>query len=389
MTRNRNNPGPSNTNAQEEPVLAALVRPRGGRGATDGQSDPVAETLAAVQRELAAKGVVGNNEGEANHHSGSHSHHTEVRQPRVEHVDEHEAEERRLTAFRKHKPPSFKGGYDPTATAKWLQAMEKIFRVIRCPDAMKLVYSVYMLEEEAEDWWTNTVHPLEAEGREITWRLFETLFLDNYFPRKAREQKQNEYNDLKQGSMSIDQYFAKFNELVKYANYGRALPTSAEMTSKFQWVYNVSKTKKPSETQAPNANRATGSNYWKDKKMKGKKMNVNNPFNLFKKPGTQKNFVDRGPLPKCKGCGKEHRGPCATGEVICYKCGRADHYSRQCPQNEVRTMAVQATAVPVSVVPPLMESQTVGRIYTMDCQQSEKAPNLVKGSGLKGLEDLL
>ncbi|XP_061370279.1 uncharacterized protein LOC133312996, partial [Gastrolobium bilobum] len=237
-----------------------------------------------------------------------------------------------------------------------------------------------------------TVQPLEAEGREITWRLFETLFLDNYFPREAREKKHNEYNDLKQGSMSIDQYFAKFNELVKYANYGRALPTPAEMTSKFQWefsrfvnqcrkveeVYNVSKTKKPSETQAPNANRATGSNYWKDKKMKGKKLSVNNPLDLFKKPGTQKNLVDRGPPPKCRGCGKEHRGPCATGEVICYKCGKFGHYSRQCPQNEVSTMAVQDTVVPVSVVPPMKESRTVGRVYTMDRQQSVKAPNLVK-----------
>ncbi|XP_061351370.1 uncharacterized protein LOC133296413 [Gastrolobium bilobum] len=224
------------------------------------------------------------------------------------------------------------------AAAKWLQAMEKIFRVMRCPDAMKLVYSVYMLEEEAEDW-------------------------------EAREHEQNEYNDLKQGSMSIDQYFAKFNELVKFVNQCR----------KVEEVYKGSQTKKPSEAQAPNANKATSSGYWKNKKMKGKKLSVNNPFDLFIKPGTQKNFFDRGPLPKCKGCGKEHRGTCATGEVICYKCGKSGHYSRQCPQHEVRTMAVQATVVPVSVVPLMMESQTVGRVYTMDRQQSEKAPNLVKG----------
>ncbi|XP_061338571.1 uncharacterized protein LOC133285378 [Gastrolobium bilobum] len=204
------------------------------------------------------------------------------------------------------------------AAAKWLQVMEKIFRVMRCPDAMKLIYSV---EEEAENW-------------------------------EAREQKQNEFNDLKQGLMSIDQYFVKFNELVKYANYGRALPTPAEMTSKFQWglnekmsrkmsncdirefsrfvnqcrkveeVYMGSQIKKPSEAQTPSSNRATGSSYWKNKKIKGKKLNVNSPLDLFKKPGTPKTFVDRGPPPKCKGCGKEHRGPCSTGEVICYKCGR-------------------------------------------------------------------
>ncbi|XP_061355839.1 uncharacterized protein LOC133300335, partial [Gastrolobium bilobum] len=114
--------------------------------------------------------------------------------------------------------------------------------------------------------------------------------------------------------------------------------------------------------------------------MKDKKLNVKNPFDLFKKPGTQKNFVDRGSPPKCKGCGKEHRGPCVTGEVICYKCGKFGHYSRQCPQYEVKTMTVQATVVPVSTVPPMIECQTVGRVYTMDRQQSEKAPNLIKGT---------
>ncbi|XP_061350261.1 uncharacterized protein LOC133295441 [Gastrolobium bilobum] len=220
---------------------------------------------------------------------------------------------------------------------------------MRCPDALKLVYSVYMLEGEAEDW-------------------------------KARERKQNEYNNLKQGSMSIDQYFAKFNELVKYANYGRALPTSAEMTSKYQWglnkkmtrkmsncdirefskfvnqcrkieeVYSVTKNKKPSEAHVSDTSRATGSSSLKNKKMKGKKPNVNNLLDRFKKPGNQRNFVDRGPPPKCRGCGKEHRGPCATGEIIYYKCGRSGHYSNQYPQNEVRTMTGEAVVVPVSVV---------------------------------------
>ncbi|XP_061338862.1 cytochrome P450 71D11-like [Gastrolobium bilobum] len=248
---------------------------------------PPPHTATPTPHTLHVDGGAGNNEEGASHHDNGSSHHIMVHQPHVQHVGGPDADERRLTAFRKHKLPSFTGGYD---------------LVMRCPDALKLVYSVYMLEGEVEDWWTNTVQPLEAEGQEITSQLFETLFLNNYYPREARERKQNEYNDLKQGSMTIDQYFAKFNELVKYAHYGRALPTSAEMTSKFQLglnekmsrkmsncdirefskfvnqcrkveeVYSVTKTKKPSKAQASSASRATGSNSWKNKKMKSKKL---------------------------------------------------------------------------------------------------------------------
>ncbi|XP_061344014.1 uncharacterized protein LOC133289986 [Gastrolobium bilobum] len=165
------------------------------------------------------------------------------------------------------------------------------------------------------------MQPLEAEVQEITWRLFETLFLNNYFPREVRERKYNDYNDLKQGSITMDQYFAKFNELVKYANYGRALPNPAEMTSKFQWglnekmsrkmsncdiidlnkfvnqcrkvekVYSVPKIKKSYEAQAFGASGATDStsekNKKKDDKNEKKKLQARQSDEKFKGSGSR------------------------------------------------------------------------------------------------------
>ncbi|XP_061339338.1 uncharacterized protein LOC133286021 [Gastrolobium bilobum] len=46
--------GPITRSRAKKSILAALVRPQSGRGAIGGQSDPVADTLAAVQRELTA-----------------------------------------------------------------------------------------------------------------------------------------------------------------------------------------------------------------------------------------------------------------------------------------------------------------------------------------------
>ncbi|XP_061345586.1 uncharacterized protein LOC133291353 [Gastrolobium bilobum] len=143
--------------------------------------------------------------------------------------------QRQLNAFRKNNPPAFKGTYDPIVTAKWLLALEKIFKVMRCRDQLKLLYATYMLQDEANDWWTNAIQPLELQGQEITWALFEGIFLDMYFTREDMESKEKEFLELKQGSMTIDQYLAEFNELKKYANYRRALPTPTDLAAKFQW----------------------------------------------------------------------------------------------------------------------------------------------------------
>ncbi|XP_061353587.1 uncharacterized protein LOC133298337 [Gastrolobium bilobum] len=282
--------------------------------------------------------------------------------------------------------------------------MEKIFRVMRCPDAMKLVYSVYMLEEEVKDWWTNTVQPLEAEGRQITWRLFETLFLDNYFPREAREQKQNEYNDLKERSMSIDQYFAKFNELVKYANYGRALPTPAEMTFKFQWglnekmsqkmsncdirefskfvnqcrkveeVYNVAKSKKSSGTQASGASGATDSTLEKNKKIDDKngkkKLQAKQSDDKFKRKGNQgETVVSEFPLSKCDTCGKTHRGTCWYETKSCFKCGQLGHFANVCPTRTDRISNVHA----------IVGSRVGGQDYTLEPHDREETLRQIEG----------
>ncbi|XP_061354881.1 uncharacterized protein LOC133299441 [Gastrolobium bilobum] len=112
--------------------------------------------------------------------------------------------------------------------------MDKIFQVMRCQDPQKLLYSVYMLEGDAHEWWCNVSRPYAVQGKEISWALFEGLFHEEYFPRDVREAKQGEFDKLVQGSLSVDAYLAKFNELVKFANYGGTLPTPEFLSTKYQ-----------------------------------------------------------------------------------------------------------------------------------------------------------
>ena len=47
--------------------------------------------------------------------------------------------------------------------------------------------------------------------------LFQTAFLERFFPRKMREAKVEEFINLKQGSMTVNEYSMKFLKLLSYA----------------------------------------------------------------------------------------------------------------------------------------------------------------------------
>ncbi|XP_061358643.1 uncharacterized protein LOC133302838 [Gastrolobium bilobum] len=70
-------------------------------------------------------------------------------------------------------------------------------------------------------------------------------------------------------------------------------------------------------------------------------------------------------------------------EVICFNCGKEGHYASDCSSPVARTTTVQAAPLQMVPVPltatPIVPSVT-GRVYTLDRQQSNKTPNLVRGT---------
>jgi hypothetical protein len=48
-------------------------------------------------------------------------------------------DEHRLLRFMKQEPPKFDGGHNPFDAYKWLQEIERIFRVMEATDAQKVM----------------------------------------------------------------------------------------------------------------------------------------------------------------------------------------------------------------------------------------------------------
>ena len=83
-------------------------------------------------------------------------------------------------------------------------------------DTTRIRLAAFQLEGEAQVWWNwaKTSRDLEA----MTWPEFHDLFMGKYFPDTARHAKAQEFLELKQGTMTVLEYVARFTELACFAD---------------------------------------------------------------------------------------------------------------------------------------------------------------------------
>ena len=115
--------------------------------------------------------------------------------------------------FKKMKPPQFHGGLDPLKAEAWVLGIEKLFEVFPCSDTQKVLLATFMLEDEARRWWML----MRENHRGVDWVKFLEIFYDKYFPQCVRDRKVAEFMELKQDSMTVAEYEAKFTELARFA----------------------------------------------------------------------------------------------------------------------------------------------------------------------------
>ena len=83
-------------------------------------------------------------------------------------------------------------------------------------NATRIRLAAFQLEGEAQVWWNwaRTSRDLEA----MTWAEFQELFMGKYFPDTARHAKARKFLELKQGTMTVMDYVARFTELARFSD---------------------------------------------------------------------------------------------------------------------------------------------------------------------------
>jgi len=116
--------------------------------------------------------------------------------------------------------PKFYGNEGPIAADDWITSHEDLADSLRCTEEQKVDYAGLKFRGEAKNWWKSKKLHLTREygqGVPIPWDCFKREFNDNFFPRAQRQQCARNFQDLKQGSMPVEQYSTEFQRLSRYA----------------------------------------------------------------------------------------------------------------------------------------------------------------------------
>jgi hypothetical protein len=121
----------------------------------------------------------------------------------------------RLGDFQHTKPPTFSHAVEPMDADDWLKSVEKKLQVVQCNNREKVLLASHQVSGLAADWWDAYVEAHE-EPESINWPKFRAAFCAHHVPQAVIKLKKKEFQDLKQGSMSVNDYVSRFTQLPHY-----------------------------------------------------------------------------------------------------------------------------------------------------------------------------
>nr|VVW53221.1 unnamed protein product [Nymphaea colorata] len=118
--------------------------------------------------------------------------------------------------FMAMQPPIFSGGGSHDKAKEWIEEVERIFGLLKVLEEDKVNYGSYLLKGDAKNWWQSTSEIQFAGQLSISWKQFRDSFFNTYFPMHARDKKMQEFLDLQQNQMNLEEYIARYRHLEVY-----------------------------------------------------------------------------------------------------------------------------------------------------------------------------
>jgi hypothetical protein len=98
----------------------------------------------------------------------------------------------------------------------WLKGVENKLVITQCTDREKIFFAAHQLYGTIANWWEMYCNT-HANVDTIMWNEFKAHFRTYYVPCGTIKLKKKEFTDLKQDSISVNEYLNSFIQLARYA----------------------------------------------------------------------------------------------------------------------------------------------------------------------------
>ncbi|XP_016164684.1 uncharacterized protein LOC107607224 [Arachis ipaensis] len=280
--------------------------------------------------------------------------------------------------------------------------MERALQAQHVPNNHYVDFAAYHLAGEAQHRWQEECRLFQLQNADVPWDVFQTTFYMKYFLKSAREAKDIELMQLKQGSLSMADYTSKFEELCRFYRVCQGVPktyeswkcikyqrglkdnimtavapieihTLSDLVDKARVVEEYAKTVASSkDTHGGNTSKGRGKYFhprgqsfkrggYAPQGQGGFRKNAQNQFHYAKERGNQSKIS---PDLTCVRCGRFHLyDSCKIGLGGNFNCGLLGHIARDCTRGKN---------------PNAGQSQHQGRVFAVNAKDASKADTLMR-----------
>ncbi|KAL4037963.1 hypothetical protein IC575_001566 [Cucumis melo] len=243
----------------------------------------------------------------------------------------------------------------------WLTSIETIFRYMKCPEDQKVQCAVFFLEDRGTAWWETAERMLGGDVSKITWEQLKENFYAKFFSANVKHAKLQEFLNLEQGDMTVEQYDAEFDMLSRFAP--DMVRDEAARTEKFVRglrldLQGIVRALRPathadalrialdlSLPERADSSKAAGRGSALGQKRKVETQPDVVPQRTLRSGGVfqrhRRELAAAGrtlrELPACTTCGRVHGGRCLAGSGVIFRCRQPGHTADVCPRKPFET----------------------------------------------------
>ncbi|KAL0550368.1 hypothetical protein IC582_014876 [Cucumis melo] len=263
---------------------------------------------------------------------------------------------------------------------------------MKCPEDQKVQCAAFCLEDRGTAWWETAERALGGDASKITWEQFRESFYAKFFSANVKHAKLQEFLNLEQGKLSVEQYDAEFDLLSRFApdvvrdeaarterfvnglrldlqGFVRALRPTTHADA-LRIALDLSLHERAGQSKVVGTGSASGQKRKAEAQPDVIPQRTPRSGGVFQRHRRELAAAGRTlrELPTCTTCGKVHGGQCLAGSGVCFRCRQPGHTADACPRKPLETTPRQPSA------------PQQGRVFATNRQEAERASTVVTGT---------